>query len=176
MFKFSVLRPSMFLLLAFFLGQNSALAWNPDYAYGLPKKRRMCVRREGPNNILFYSIYTNEDCPTPAKRYIVVFGKDPRGSMALMRSTTSQRFYPPLTLQWPTDNNPSRTRLWHFTCVKLNEKDVLGSKVELYQYLGEVTSDGKQECFEAEERALTYCKTQLKGESLLENCPISSGR
>jgi len=42
--------------------------------------------------------------------------------------------------------------------------------------LGEVTSDAKQECQEAESRALIYCKKQLKGEVLLENCPISVGR
>ena len=176
MFRFSVLWPNMFLLGAFLLGLNSASAWNPDYAYELPKKRRMCVRRDGQHGILFYSIFSNEDCPAKSKRYIVVFGKEPAGSIALIRSTTAQKFYPPLTLQWPTDNNPSRTRLWHFTCVKLGEKDVLGAKIQLYQYLGEVTSDAKQECQEAESRALIYCKKQLKGEVLLENCPISVGR
>lgn len=195
MFKFSVLRPNMFPLGRFFfeslfasllglilgpllgylLFPATAQAWNPDYAYDLPKQRRMCVRRIEDKQVEFKAIFADEDCPKDAKRFIVVFAKEPRGALALVPSTTSQKFYPPLTLKWPTDQNPTRTHLWHFTCVDLEEKDVLGSKIHLYRYLGEVTFKASQQCLEAEARALNYCQEQLKGQTLLENCSIPWG-
>jgi hypothetical protein len=195
MLKFSVSRPNMFLLRRFFFGPllapllglilgpflgsliipRKVHAWNSDYAYDLPKQRRMCVRRVEGKQVEFKAIFSDEDCPKDAKRYIVVFAKEPRGALALVASTTSQKFYPPLTLKWPTAQNPTRTHLWHFTCVGLEEKDVLGSKIHLYRYLGEVTFKASQQCLDAEARALNYCQEQLKGQTLLENCAIPWG-
>ncbi|MDX1386033.1 MAG: hypothetical protein R3257_00480 [bacterium] len=150
-------------------------AWNPDYAYDLPKQRRMCVRRVQGHEVEFKAIFSDEDCPKEARRYIVVFAKEPKGAIGLVASTTSQKFYPPLTLKWPTDQNPTRTQLWHFTCVEVGEKNVLGSKIQLYRLRGEVTSKISQQCIEAEARALRYCQDKLKGQTLLENCSIPWG-
>lgn len=165
----------MFLIGAFFFDFSSARAWNPDYGYGLPRQRRMCAKRESATSVHFYSIAPNEDCPQGSSRYIVVFGRRPRGSMALIRSTTSHKFYPPLTLTWPWEAKKSRQHLWHFTCVQHEERDVLDSKVRLFRYKGEITSGSKYECGEAEIRALKYCQDNLKGEELLESCPIPWG-
>jgi hypothetical protein len=176
--KFSVLRPSLFpLVLLFFLGTPSPVwPWNPDYAYDLPKQRRMCARRETDDSIYFYSIPAEANCPTTEQRYLVVFAKEPKGAIALLPTTSSRDFYPPLTLKWPPDTNPTAGQLWHFTCVKSGEKEILGSKVVLYQYLGELTADVKQDCLSAEARALRYCQEQYKGETLLEACPIAWGK
>jgi hypothetical protein len=181
MSRFSVLRPSLFLLGLFFFSLFFGLApelraWNPDYAYDLPKQRRMCVRREKDDTVFFYSILSDEECPPTEARYLVIFAREPRGAMALLETNTSQKFYPPLTLKWPPDEKISQSRLWHFTCVKLGEKEILGSKVQLYRYMGEMTSDVRQDCLEAEERALQYCQKEYKGEELLEQCPITWGR
>ena len=177
--KFSALRPSLFLLGLFFLLPclpKVTEAWNPDYAYDLPKQRRMCVHREPDGSLFFSSILTDEDCPHGETRYLVIFAKEPRGAMAMIQTTTDQIFYPPLTLKWPPDDTASRTQLWHFTCVKAGEKEILGSKVKLYQYLGEMTANVQQDCLEAEGRALRYCQEHFKGEALLEACPIGFGK
>ncbi|MDX1387160.1 MAG: hypothetical protein R3257_06185 [bacterium] len=175
MLKFSVLRPTMFLLGTFLLGFSPAQAWNPDYGYGLPKQRRMCVKSMGDGRVQFRAILSHEDCPQESRRYIVIFGKEPRGAIGLLKSSTSQKFYPPLTLKWPTEKNPSRTELWHFTCVTMGEREILGSKVSLYKYLGEITAQADKDCLEVEARALQFCQKELKGESLLESCLISWG-
>jgi hypothetical protein len=181
MAMFSVLRPSLFLpgLFLFFLCLGFApelRAWNPDYAYDLPKQRRMCQRLEPDGSIFLHSILSDEACPQGEQRYLVVFAKEPRGAMALLATKTAEIFYPPLTLKWPPDENFTRNQLWHFTCVKSDEKDVLGSKVTLYKYLGEMTADVRQDCLEAEDRALHYCQEQYKGDELLEACPITWGK
>lgn len=165
----------MFLLGLFFLFPLKSWAWNPDYAYDLPKQRRMCVQRLGKGQVKFSAIFSDEDCPDTSKRYIVVFARNPRGAIGMIRATTSQKFYPPLTLKWPTKKNPSHTALWHFTCVSLGERQILDSKIQLYQYLGEYLANDKVPCTEAESRARNYCETQLKGQSLLESCPIPWG-
>jgi hypothetical protein len=162
----------MFLLGAFFLKINPGYAWNPDYAYDLPKQRRMCLKRETPDTVRLYSISQEETCPEGSQRYIVVFGRNPRGSVALLPSTSAVEFYPPLTLVWPPRNPSSSNRLWHFTCVEPVEKEILESRVELFRYKGEITFKGNQDCFETEERALEYCQSDLKGQALLETCPI----
>lgn len=177
--RFSVLRPSLFPLALFFFLITLPLptrAWNPDYAYDLPKQRRMCVRREGTDSVILYSISADENCPPEEQRYLVVFAKEPKGAVALLKTTTSHHFYPPLTLKWPPDPNTTAGQLWHFTCVKAGEREILGSKVRLFQYLGEMTADVKQDCLAAEGRALRYCQEELKGEELLETCPIAWGR
>lgn len=165
----------MFLLGLFFLNFSEAKAWDPDYAYDLPKQRRMCVERLPKGKVKFSSIFSDEECPKTAQRYIVIFAKKPRGAMGLIGATTSQKFYPPLTLKWPTKKNPSRTQLWHFTCVTLGERRVLDSKIQLYEYLGEYLADDKVPCLEAENRARKYCEETLKGQILLEACPIPWG-
>jgi hypothetical protein len=179
--KFSVLRPNLFPLglfffLVLFTHSPKLPAWNPDYAYDLPKQRRMCVRREGHASVFFYSIASEENCPATERRYLVVFAREPKGAVALLATTSSRDFYPPLTLKWPPDENPTAGQLWHFTCVKTGEKDILGSKVQLYQYLGEMTANATQDCLAAEGRALRYCQEAFKGEALLEACPIAWGK
>lgn len=163
----------IFLWLLFPLPE--AKAWNPDVAYGLPQERRMCVRRDSDESILFTAIAEDEDCPTGSRRYIVYFAKEPRGAMALIPTTTSLRFYPPLTLQWPADHNFSGSPLWHFTCVQKTEISPLGNRMELNSYRGEMTFSGKQDCLEAEQRALRFCQDEWKGAALLESCPLSWG-
>lgn len=106
----------------------------------------------------------------------MVFAKEPKGALALLPTKTSQLFYPPLTLRWPADQNLTRTPLWHFTCVVKGERDILGSKVSLYRYRGELTASTRQDCLEAEARALRYCQEKLNGEELLEACPLGWGR
>lgn len=165
----------MFLLGLFFFMPFPAQAWNPDYSYNLPLQRRMCVKRTGTHKLKFYSITMDQDCPKGSSRYVVVFGRNPPGSIALLASTTSQKFYPPLTLEWPPEPKLRNNKLWHFTCVELGEKQLLDSKVQLYQYKGEITAEGKKECVEVEKRALQYCQETLKGKTLLESCPIPWG-
>lgn len=165
----------MFLLIPFFWGISPVRAWNPEYAYGLPKLRRMCVTRPEKDLVHLRAIAPDEDCPEGSTRYVVAFAKEPRGSMALVRSATSQHFYPPLTLTWPPEARLSRTQIWHFTCVESSERPVLDTTVRLMRYKGEITSDKKNECMEAERRALEYCIEELKGQSLLESCLIPWG-
>jgi len=154
----------------------SSQAWNPDYAYGLPKQRRMCVKRDGPNTLTFTSIQSDEDCPPTLGRYIVVFAREPKGAIGMVKSSTSLRVFPPLVLSWPANNEESGSPLWHFTCVKAEEMPVLDSKVSLMRYRGEITSrGGRTDCSSAEKNALKYCQDQWKGESLLETCPMSWG-
>ncbi len=165
----------MFLLILFlitFFKISSVTAWNPDYAYNLPQQRRMCVKRDSDETIRFYSILSDEDCPPDARRYLVVFAKEPPGGIALVPTTTSLRYYPPLTVQWPPKEKLSSTPLWHFTCLKNEELEVLDSKIPLQSYRGEITSSGKLDCFSAAERALKYCKKEYQGDSLLEQCPL----
>ncbi len=150
-------------------------AWDPDYAYGLPKQRRMCVHREPGGTLLFSSILPDEDCAVGSRRYIVVFGRDPAGSIGLLPSSTSLKFYPPLVLSWPVGNEYSGSPLWHFTCVKPEEIEVLQSRISLLRYKGEITSGGKKDCAEAQRRALKYCQQEWEGESLLEDCPVGWG-
>ena len=162
--------------LGFLLGtliSSPCQAWNEDYAYGLPQERRMCVQREDEQGILFTSIEPDADCPPEAKRYIVIFGKEPKGAMALIPTSTSLRFYPPLTLHWPAKDRFSASPLWHFTCVGRAELNPLGVKLSLQTYRGEITSGGKEDCLEAERRALAFCKKEWQGEALLEICPLS---
>lgn len=172
---FSRIFPAMFLLGTLFFDFSPVQAWNPEYGHGLPRQRRMCAKRDSAQTILFYSILPDEDCPKGTTRYVVVFGRKPRDSMALIRSTTSLKFYPPLTLTWPSEQKKSRTSLWHFTCVLSEEREILESKVRLFKYKGEITSENKHRCAEAQQRALTYCQNQLKGEELLESCPVPLG-
>lgn len=162
----------MFLLGELFFLPRPALGWNPDYAYGLPKQKRMCLHRESAQSLHLYPISSEEDCPAGDNRYIVVFAKEPQGAMALVPSTTSQQFYPPLTLNWPPDESKSMDRLWHFTCVQTLEQEVLGSKVQLMKYRGEITSRTSEACWEAKERALKFCQDHMEGEELLENCSL----
>jgi hypothetical protein len=136
----------------------------------------MCARREGHDSIFFYSILSEETCPPTEQRYLVVFAREPKGAVALLATTTSRNFYPPLILKWPPDERISQGQLWHFTCVKSGEKEILGSKVVLYRYLGELTGDVRQDCMSVEARALRYCQEEFKGETLLEACPISWGK
>jgi len=152
-----------------------ARAWNPDYAYGLPQERRMCVKRDAADTIQFTSIAEDEDCPPGSGRYIVIFAKEPRGAMALISTTTSLRFYPPLTLNWPAQEPHSGSPLWHFTCLQKHDIAPLGTKLSLNSYRGEMTFQGKQDCLEAEQRALKFCQDEWQGEALLESCPISWG-
>ncbi|KAB2840677.1 hypothetical protein F9K50_05370 [bacterium] len=154
----------------------AARAWNPDVAYGLPQERRMCVRRDSDETLLFSAIAEDEDCPAGSRRYIVYFAKEPRGAMALIPTTTSLRFYPPLTLQWPaTDHQFSGSPLWHFTCVQKTEISPLGNRMALNSYRGEMTFSGKENCLDAEQRALRFCQEEWKGQALLESCPLSWG-
>lgn len=148
-------------------------AWNEDYAYGLPQERRMCVQRLEPDGLTFTSIEPDADCPPEAKRYIVIFGKEPKGAMALIPTTTSLRFYPPLILNWPAKDRFSANPLWHFTCMAKAELNPLGVKLSLPVYRGEITAHGRVNCLDAEQRALLYCREEMKGESLLETCPLS---
>lgn len=194
MFVFSVRCPNLFPLRRFFCTFFSTLlillffllflgsippapAWNPDAAYGLPKQRRMCVKRLPQGRIAFNSIASDEDCPPGETRYVVIFAKEPRGALALVKSTTSQKFYPPLSVQWPARKDSTRTSLWHFTCVGEEVWEILGSDLEMLKYKGELTSPQKDSsCSEAEVRALQYCQEHLGGESLLETCSLSWGR
>lgn len=181
MYKFSVLRPNLFLLVLFFflitlIFPRENQAWNPDYAYELPKQRRLCLQREPNGSLFFYSVEPEEECPEGQSRYLVIFAKEPHGAMALLEIKTSQFFYPPLTLKWPPDETFTRNQIWHFTCVQAGEKEILGSKVTLYKYLGEMTANIQQDCLEAEGRALRYCQEQFKGEQLLETCPLTWGQ
>ncbi len=174
----SVPRPTMFLfLIVFCIFLNSeAQAWNPDYAYGLPRQRRMCVQRQAGNQVHLTSILPDEDCPVAATRYIVIFGKEPRGSIALMPTTTDLKFYPPLVLVWPAQEDTTQTHLWHFTCVKPHEVMILNSKISLMKYKGEITATAdKTECLDVEKRALKYCQDKFEGEELLESCPLGWG-
>ncbi len=174
--SFSALCTARFLLILGMLWPPPLLAWNPDVAYGLPKQRRMCVKREGPDTLHFFSILHDEPCPEDARRYIVVFGKEPRGSIGLIAASTSHKFYPPLTLAWPVIGAEfSGSPLWHFTCVKPEQIDLLQSPIELLRYRGEITSTGKKDCLEAQGRALKFCQEEWKGEKLLEECPIGWG-
>ncbi len=151
-----------------------AQAWNPDYGYDLPKQRRMCVVHSEDRSS-FYAISPSEDCEAPAQRYIVVFSREPQGAMALLPAKTSNAFYPPLVVRWPTEQNPNRVGLWHFTCVAEREQQLLDSSLTLYEYKGELTTNGNQDCSEAAERLLQYCQDGLQGDKLLESCPLSWG-
>lgn len=167
-FYFSVI--SAFIM-PFFLNISNSWAWNPDVAYGLPKQRRMCVKRLGQGQVQFRAIGLEEDCPAGERRYVTIFAKEPRGALALVKSTTAGKFYPPLGLQWPSKQSPTRTRLWHFTCVGEEIWEILGSELHLNKYLGEMTLPTKESsCSEAEARALSHCQKRLKGDRLLENC------
>lgn len=151
-------------------------AWNPDVAYGLPQERRMCVRRDSEETIHFSAIAEDEDCPTGSRRYIVYFAKEPLGAMALIPTTTSLRFYPPLTLQWPAEDHQfSGSPLWHFTCVQKTEISPLGNRMALNSYRGEMTFSGKEKCLDVQQRALRFCQEEWKGQALLESCPLSWG-
>lgn len=157
-----------FLIFAFPLGLR---AWNEEYAFNLPQERRMCVQR-AEDGLVFTSIDSDADCPPGSKRYVVIFGKEPRGAMALIPTSTSLRFYPPLTLNWPAKDRFSASPLWHFTCLGKAELSPLGVKLSLPTYRGEITAPGKGDCLEAEKRALSYCQGELNGSALLESCPI----
>lgn len=147
-------------------------AWNEEYAYNLPQERRMCVQRVDEEGLTFTSIEPDADCPPGSKRYVVIFGKEPRGAMALIPTSTSLRFYPPLTLNWPAKDRFSASPLWHFTCLGRAELNPLGVKLSLPTYRGEITAHGKGDCLEAEKRALNYCREEMSGDALLETCPI----
>lgn len=167
----------LFFIFAFggLLWPNPAPAWNPDVTYGLPQERRMCVQRDPERGIRFFSIQEDQDCPEGSRRYLVIFAKEPRGAMALIPTSTSLRFYPPLTLNWPANEQNSGSPLWHFTCVQKHEISPLGTKVSLQSYRGEITFRGKQDCLEAEQRALRFCQQEWNGGALLESCPLSWG-
>jgi len=77
---FSVICTAMFLSVALFYSIPESQAWNDDYAYGLPKQKRMCVKRDADQTVLFTSVYSEEDCPEGSQRYIVVFGREPKGA------------------------------------------------------------------------------------------------
>ena len=160
-------------LFGLLLPVSPAQGWNEDYAYGLPQERRMCVERSEEDGLTFSSIPPDADCPPGAKRYIVIFGKEPKGAMALVPTSTSLRFYPPLVLNWPAKERFSASPLWHFTCLGKTELNPLGVKLSLPSYRGEITSRGKEDCLQAEKRALAFCRKEWSGESLLETCPLS---
>lgn len=165
----------MFLLLGLFFWPLGARAWNPEYAYGLPLQRRMCVNRETEDAVHFSSVSMDETCPPGSRRYVVVFGKEPRGSIALMPITTAQRVYPPLVLTWPERPGFNGTPLWHFTCVETRELKLLESKLTVVGYRGEITSNGARECLDAQKSALLYCQEEWQGDDLLEKCPLGWG-
>lgn len=174
--KVSVARTVLFPIALIFLLSSSAEAWNPDVAYGLPKQRRMCVQRDAEGTVTFTSVPPDEQCPDGTQRYVVVFGKEPKGAIGMIASSTSHKIYPPLTLEWPAHSKEfSGSPLWHFTCVKPAQITVLEMPVEMLSYKGEITSNGKKDCSEAQARALKFCQEQWRGESLIENCPIGWG-
>lgn len=150
-------------------------AWNPDVAYGLPLQRRMCVERSGTDTVRFFSVAEDEECPETSRRYVVVFGKEPRGALALLPIATSRKIYPPLVLSWPERAGFNGNPLWHFTCVQNHELSVLESKLTVFGYRGEITSNGAKDCLEAQTRALKYCQEEWQGNDLLEKCPLSWG-
>lgn len=171
----SVKNPAMFLLLGAFFWPLGARGWNPDVAYGLPLQRRMCVSREVDDTVHFSSVSPQETCPPGARRYVVVFGKEPRGSVAMLPITTAQRFYPPLVLSWPEREGFNGNPLWHFTCIETQEINLLESKLTVMGYRGEITTNGSKDCLEAQQRAMKYCETEWQGDDLLEKCPLSWG-
>ncbi|HEX5033921.1 MAG TPA: hypothetical protein VFW62_05525, partial [bacterium] len=126
----------------------------------------MCVQRVEEDGLTFTAIEHDADCPPGAKRYIVIFGKEPKGAMALLPTATSLRFYPPLTLSWPAKDRFSADPLWHFTCLAKAEFNPLGVKLSLPTYKGEITARGRENCIDAEQRALDYCRREMKGDSL----------
>jgi hypothetical protein len=164
----------MFLLLGLQLSSRTAQTWNPDYAYDLPRQVRMCVKRVE-DKIQFSSVAPEAECPAGSRRYLIVFGKEPRGAMALMPIATAQRFYPPLVLSWPEKEGFNSNPLWHFTCVKTHELNLLESKITMKDYKGEITSRKGEDCLEASARALKYCQEEYQGDELLEKCPLSWG-
>jgi hypothetical protein len=166
----------MFLEAILLFLPSQAFSWNQDYAYGLPKQRRMCVKHETPDTLVFSSVFSDERCPPGSRRYVVVFGREPRGSMGLLAVSTAEKFYPPLTLTWPAQAPEfSGSPLWHFTCVKPHEVLLLESPIDMLSYKGEITFTGKKDCLEAQQRALEYCREEWRGEALLENCPLGWG-
>ncbi len=155
---------------------SSLFAWNEDYA---PEKqitsRTVCVKSGDPNSEILFSVRSipvDEACLKEENRRQLVVGKTPLGSLALFPLMPKQFFSPPLKLEWqPRWNSSPRSKLWHFTCVKLIPDEIFGTSYEKQRYLGEITSSAeKQSCESASIGARTYCEEQLGGSKLMEEC------
>ncbi len=160
----------------FFLFQSTQLfAWNEDFSTSTPTYRGVCLKnlsalfKNGPVNVR--TIPPDEACNSDEMRYQWVIGKEPKDSMALIPMKTVQDTFPPWVPSWPSSENSASPRVWHFTCVGNEEKEMLGTKMKTFTFKGEITAPVKdQSCEAAYMMAQGACKKQLGGNDLYEQC------
>lgn len=158
------------LLGAFGKGDAELWAWNPDYAYGLPKQREFCAKRDSKDTWLFRPLGLEEACNKGEMNYLAVFAKEPRGAVALIKLKKLKDFYPKPGIKWPPEAKSPDQGLWHFSCVGEKKIKVLNTQVSLPVFLGDLTAPTSRSCEESRQRAQEHCEKKLKGQSLLENC------
>ncbi len=144
--------------------------WNPDYTLTLPKQTQVCVQKDSEAKVNIKEVAFDEPCAAGQQRHLIIFSREPKGGMALVPITSSMKFYPPLTIQWPPEPRFSSTQIWHFTCVKNFQKKIMDQVVDLKAYKGEITANSDIQCEEAHKHALDYCQNEYKGNAILENC------
>ncbi len=152
-----------------------ALAWNEDYTLSAPRDREACIKNL--NNIWKNSsvdirfISQSETCSPEEIRYRWVYGKEPKGSVALLPKKNLENTYPPLVSSWPSNENSGGPRLWHFSCLGTVAKELLGTSMQGYTFKGEITAPAKyQSCEAAFTMAQGVCVNQLGGSELYEQC------
>ncbi len=167
-----------YILFSFLLLLPTSLlfAWNEDFTATLPSTHRAVCIPELSNlwkgkPVKIRSITADEACQPGEARYRWVIGKEPKNSMALLVLKAIQKAYPPWVPSWPSHENTSGPRVWHFTCVGDVEKELLGTKMKSFTFKGEITAPSQyQSCESAYMMAQGACKEQLGGNDLYEQC------
>ena len=150
-------------------------AWNEDYTIPPPAPRGVCIKNLSDilknNPVSVRTVSSEEGCNADEIRYQWVFGKEPKGSMALIPMKTVRDTLPPSVPAWPANENASKQRIWHFTCVATVEKQILGTAMKTYVFKGEITASSKyQSCESAYTMAQAACADQMGGNDLYEQC------
>lgn len=167
-----------FLLLGILTFFPLALAqgWNENFTSDqfYPRERTVCLKRSFDSNqkpiLQVRSVSQEEDCAPPETKWILMGGKEPQGSFALVPF----RLLPSTALSWGL-SWPSHERiepkLWHFTCLLEEEIRFLGISVWRKRLRGDIVlPNDQQDCEKAEGAALKICRESLGGNELLEKC------
>ncbi|MCB1214581.1 MAG: hypothetical protein KDK66_03800 [Deltaproteobacteria bacterium] len=170
---FALEKPLFFILGLFLLfGKLSQdlWAWNPDYAYPLPRQREFCAKRDSKETWLFRPLGLQEVCEKNESHYLAVFAKEPRGAIALIKLSKYQGFFPKPGIKWPPEASQPDQGLWHFSCLGEKTIPVFDTEVRLRVFLGDLTAPSSQSCEASKKSAQDFCQKKLKGQEILESC------
>jgi hypothetical protein len=164
------------ITLAFLLAVFKLWAWNEDYnPENLSGTRTVCAKNlsliSNGSVVKVRSIPPDEPCATDEKRYSLVMGKEPKGSLAFLPLTSLENVYPPWKVSWPVENHSDHPRLWHFTCLATSQKEILKTSTQERHFRGEITTSAReQSCQSALTMAQSVCMEQWGGNEIFEQC------